>query len=130
MGLDPGIPGSCPGLKGDTQPLSHPGVPSGSMLRRDGREAGREQKDPLGNLCDVEESWWWLRAAWYQGKWEKHSESGSIFRYTEPWNAGCERKTEVRRCPPGVLVEQEKDGGTISSAGESCGWRQFWVGGD
>ena len=27
MGLDPGTPGSCPELKADAQPLSHPGVP-------------------------------------------------------------------------------------------------------
>ena len=26
-GLDPGIPGSPPDLKADTQPLSHPGIP-------------------------------------------------------------------------------------------------------
>ena len=26
-GLDPGTPGSCPGLKAGAQPLSHPGVP-------------------------------------------------------------------------------------------------------
>ena len=26
VGLDPGIPGSCPGPKADAQPLSHPGV--------------------------------------------------------------------------------------------------------
>ena len=28
MGLDPGTPGSHPGLKAGAQPLSHPGVPS------------------------------------------------------------------------------------------------------
>ena len=28
VGLDPGTPGSCPGLKADAQPLCHPGVPS------------------------------------------------------------------------------------------------------
>ena len=27
MALDPGTPGSCPGLKADTQLLSHPGIP-------------------------------------------------------------------------------------------------------
>ena len=27
VGLDPGTLGSCPELKADTQPLSHPGVP-------------------------------------------------------------------------------------------------------
>ena len=27
VGLDPGIPGSHPGPKGGTQPLSHPGIP-------------------------------------------------------------------------------------------------------
>ena len=27
MGLVPGTPGSCPELKADTQPLSHPGIP-------------------------------------------------------------------------------------------------------
>ena len=27
VGLNPGIPGSRPGLKADAQPLSHPGIP-------------------------------------------------------------------------------------------------------
>ena len=27
MGLNPGTPGSCPGLKADAQLLSHPGIP-------------------------------------------------------------------------------------------------------
>ena len=27
MGLDPGTPGSRPGLKADAEPLSHPGIP-------------------------------------------------------------------------------------------------------
>ena len=27
VGLDPGTPGSCPGPKADTKPLSHPGIP-------------------------------------------------------------------------------------------------------
>ena len=27
VGLDPGTPGSCPGLKVGTKPLSHPGIP-------------------------------------------------------------------------------------------------------
>ena len=27
VGLDPGTPGSCPGPKAGTQPLSHPGIP-------------------------------------------------------------------------------------------------------
>ena len=27
VGLDPGTPGSCPGLKAGTKPLSHPGIP-------------------------------------------------------------------------------------------------------
>ena len=31
MGLDPGTPGSRPGLKADAQPLSHPGVPLSSF---------------------------------------------------------------------------------------------------
>ena len=26
-GLDPGTPGSCPGPKAGTKPLSHPGIP-------------------------------------------------------------------------------------------------------
>ena len=30
VGLDPGIPGSCPEPKTDTQPLSHLDVPDGS----------------------------------------------------------------------------------------------------
>ena len=28
VGLDPGTPGSCPQLKANTQPLSHPAVPT------------------------------------------------------------------------------------------------------
>ena len=31
-GLDPGSPRSCPELKADTQPLSHPGIPALSIL--------------------------------------------------------------------------------------------------
>ena len=27
VGLDPRSPGSCPGLKADAKPLSHPGIP-------------------------------------------------------------------------------------------------------
>ena len=27
VGLDPGTPGSCPGPKAGTKPLSHPGIP-------------------------------------------------------------------------------------------------------
>ena len=27
VGLDPGTPGSCPGLKAGAKPLSHPGIP-------------------------------------------------------------------------------------------------------
>ena len=35
MGLNPGIPGSCPERKADIQPLSHPSVPPSSIgLRR------------------------------------------------------------------------------------------------
>ena len=30
--LDPGSPGSRPGLKADAQPLSHPGVPGSCIL--------------------------------------------------------------------------------------------------
>ena len=30
-GLDPRTPGSCPELTVDAQPLSHPGVPDGSL---------------------------------------------------------------------------------------------------
>ena len=32
VGFDPRIPGSCSGLKADTQPLSHPGAPTGMLL--------------------------------------------------------------------------------------------------
>ena len=32
MGIDPGTSGSCPGLKADAQPLSHPGIPKTSFL--------------------------------------------------------------------------------------------------
>ena len=32
VGLDPRFPGSCPGPKAGTQPLSHPGVPSSDFL--------------------------------------------------------------------------------------------------
>ena len=35
VGLDPGTPGSHPGPKADTQPLSHPGVPVPSHLNWD-----------------------------------------------------------------------------------------------
>ena len=31
VGLDPGTPGSCPGPKASTQPLSHPGVPMSGL---------------------------------------------------------------------------------------------------
>ena len=33
MGLDPGTPRSCPGLKAATQPLSHSGIPRILVLR-------------------------------------------------------------------------------------------------
>ena len=32
VGLDPGAPGSHPGLKADAQPLSHPSVPGRRFL--------------------------------------------------------------------------------------------------
>ena len=32
VGLDPRTPGSLPGPKADTQPLSHPGVPKCALL--------------------------------------------------------------------------------------------------
>ena len=32
VGLDPGSPGSHPGPKADTKPLSHPGIPSSRIL--------------------------------------------------------------------------------------------------
>ena len=32
MGLDPGTPGSCPGPKAGTKPLSHPGIPSSVLI--------------------------------------------------------------------------------------------------
>ena len=32
VGLDPGSPGSCPGPKAGTKPLSHPGIPSYEFL--------------------------------------------------------------------------------------------------
>ena len=35
VGFDPGTPGSHPGPKADTQPLSHPGVPVPSHLNWD-----------------------------------------------------------------------------------------------
>ena len=31
MGLDPGTPGSYPGLKADAKPLSHPGILSANL---------------------------------------------------------------------------------------------------
>ena len=34
IGLDPGTPGSCPELKADTQPLSHPGAPNLRTLEK------------------------------------------------------------------------------------------------
>ena len=36
VGLDPGIPGSCPGLKAGVKPLSHPGVPGIIFLNEGG----------------------------------------------------------------------------------------------
>ena len=47
VGLDPGTTGSCPELKADAQPLSHPGIPILKILfiherhREKGRDAGR-----------------------------------------------------------------------------------------
>ena len=41
MGLDPGTPGSHPGPKADTQPLSHPGVP-GTVISEDGLQQTSE----------------------------------------------------------------------------------------
>ena len=32
VGFHPGTPGSCPELKADAQPLSHPGVPLANIL--------------------------------------------------------------------------------------------------
>ena len=32
VGLDPGAPGSHPGLKAGAQPLSHPGIPLSSIF--------------------------------------------------------------------------------------------------
>ena len=32
VGLDPGTPGSCPGLKADAKLLSHPGIPPSSIF--------------------------------------------------------------------------------------------------
>ena len=34
MGLDPGTPGSCTGLKAGTQTLSNPGVPKAMSFKR------------------------------------------------------------------------------------------------
>ena len=33
VGLDPRTPGSCPELKADAQPLSHPGIPTLTLLK-------------------------------------------------------------------------------------------------
>ena len=33
MGLDAGIPGSCPGPGAGTLPLSHPGIPANSKFK-------------------------------------------------------------------------------------------------
>ena len=35
VGLDPWTPGSCPGPKADTQPLSHPGVSKNRVSKID-----------------------------------------------------------------------------------------------
>ena len=35
VGLDPGTPGSCPEPKAEAQPLSHPGIPCFSFLKRE-----------------------------------------------------------------------------------------------
>ena len=38
MGLDPGTPGSLPGLKAEAQLLSHPGIPVKMLIRETGAE--------------------------------------------------------------------------------------------
>ena len=38
MGLNPRTPGSCPELKGDAQPLSHPGIPKWAALDANSRQ--------------------------------------------------------------------------------------------
>ena len=45
--LDPGTPGSHPGLKADAQPLSHPGIPSTSLLKD--KDEKRNSLGGLGN---------------------------------------------------------------------------------
>ena len=34
VGLDPGTPASCPGLKAGAKPLSHPGIPNSGFYPR------------------------------------------------------------------------------------------------
>ena len=36
--LNPGSPGSCPGLKAGANPLSHPGIPRSCFLEERGRD--------------------------------------------------------------------------------------------
>ena len=45
VGLDPGTPGSCPGLKAGAKPLSHPGIPrwKSSFVIHAYKERGREK---------------------------------------------------------------------------------------
>ena len=45
--LDPRTPGSHPGLKADAQPLSHPGIPSTSLLKD--KDEKRNSLGGLGN---------------------------------------------------------------------------------
>ena len=40
VGLDPGSPGSGPGLKAGAKSLSHPGIPQSSILTRPSRDLG------------------------------------------------------------------------------------------
>ena len=44
MGLDPGTPGSHPGPKAGAKPLSHPGTPCVSFLKKDFRAAWVTQR--------------------------------------------------------------------------------------
>lgn len=94
-------------------------------------EAGWEQEDPLGNLCDIVE-----RS--HDGGSEQRGVGGSRRSIKNldlspgllnHWMQGA-RERQKLKTSPGVLVEQEEDGGTIGLAGESRGWRQLWVGGD
>ena len=54
MGLDPGTPGSHPGLKAGSKPLNHPGVPEIEMIMLS--EISQSEKDDyhlISVICGI-----------------------------------------------------------------------------